>query len=62
MPRTKTMSVEQGNRINIDQYPSFFASGSIKGMKKLFYGTNAFLVKCGRFIYNVPENVYNQAY
>lgn len=58
--RTKTISVKEGNDIDIDQYPNFSASGSIIGMKKLYYGKNASLIKCGRYIYNVPIEIYER--
>ena len=37
-------------------YPNFHKSGSITGMKKLYYGENALLVRCGEYIYNVSCN------
>ena len=55
------MTVTKGEEINIHQYPNFHKSGSIAGMKKLYYGHNALLVKCGQYIYNVPQSVYNMA-
>jgi len=44
---------------------NFHKSGSIAGMKRLYYGKNALLVRCGRWIYNVssePEIYYNLAH
>lgn len=38
--------------------PSFHKSGSIIGMKKLYYGENALLVRCGEYIYKVDEKIY----
>lgn len=62
--RTKTLSVKDGKRLNIDTYPNFHKSGSILGMKKLYYGRNALLVRCGNYIYNVTSNpaIYQQAH
>jgi hypothetical protein len=57
--RVKKLSVEKGKAVNIDQFPNFHKSGSIKGMKKLYYGANAMLVKCGSYIYNVTADIYN---
>ena len=57
------MTKEEGRRVNIDQFPNFSANGSIRGMKELFYGKDALLVRCGSYIYNVssaPE-IYYQA-
>lgn len=61
--RTKTMTIEEGKRVNIGRFPNFHITGSIKGMKRWVYGKDALLVRCGQFIYNVtsePE-IYNQA-
>ena len=63
MAKTKRMTVEQGKRVGISEFPCFSVTGSIRGMKKLYYGKDALLVKCGSYIYNVtsrPE-IYNQA-
>ena len=48
--QTKKMTVEQGKRCNISRFPNFHRSGSIKGMKKLYYGKDALLVRCGQYI------------
>ena len=47
--------------IKIFDYPNFHKSGSIAGMKKHVYGKDALLVRCGGWIYKVPEEIYNQA-
>lgn len=59
--KTKYMTVAEGEKINIHQYPNFHKSGSIAGMKKLYYGRNALLVRCGQYIFNVPQSVYDIA-
>ena len=56
MPRVKTLSVGDGELVGINKYPNFHISGSIAGMKKLYYGKNALLVRCGSYIYNVTSN------
>ena len=38
------------------QLANFSISGSIKGMKKLYYGKGALLVRCGAWIYNTTQN------
>ena len=48
----------------LGQFPNFHRSGSIRGMKRLYYGDNALLVKSGSYIYNVtlcPEIYYNES-
>lgn len=59
--RTRRMTKEQGERCNICRFPNFHRSGSIIGMKRIYYGTDALLVRCGSYIYNVssePEIYY----
>ncbi len=52
-PRVKRISKEEGERVDIHRFPNFSASGSVIGMRNLYYGRNALLVRCGSFIYNV---------
>lgn len=40
----------------LSEYANFSATGGIYGMKKLYYGKYALLVKCGAYIYNVSSN------
>ena len=63
--RTKTLYRRDGARIGISRFPNFHKSGSITGMKSLYYGKNALLIWCGRGDYNVsgePEIYYNLAH
>ena len=62
--RTKTLKVKDGLRLGINDYPNFHRTGSVRGMKKLFYGKDALLVRCGNYIYNVTSNpaIYDKAY
>lgn len=62
--KTKRLSKEEGKRVNISRFPNFYKSGSIAGMKKLYYGKDALFVRCGNWIYNVssePE-IYDMAH
>ena len=45
--RTKTLYRRDGARISISRFPNFHKSGSITGMKSLYYGKNALLIRCG---------------
>lgn len=56
MARVRYLSIAKGQRMGIDNYPNFDKSGSIRGMKKLHYGKDALLVRCGSYIYNVTSN------
>ncbi len=60
----KTRQYVGRNPEKLSQFPNFHKSGSIRGMKKLYYGENALLVKSGSYIYNVtlyPEIYYNES-
>lgn len=59
--RVRNMTLAEGMRWNLSQYPNFSATGSIRGMKEKYYGKDALLVRCGGFIYKVPPNVYYAA-
>ena len=61
--QTKKMTVEEGKRCGISRFPNFHKSGSIRGIKKMYYGMDALLVRCGSYIYNVTSEprIYNQA-
>ena len=61
--KTKYLKVKKGKELGIDNYPNFSASGSIKGMRNLFFGKDALLVKCGSYIYNVTSapHIYDRA-
>jgi hypothetical protein len=58
MARVKTLSARDCKKL--EKYPNFSKTGSIKGMKKRFYGKDATLVKCGGYIYNVPKKIYDK--
>ena len=53
--RTKTLYKADGDRLKIDRFPCFHITGSIAGMKRMFYGKDALLVRCGSWIYNVSK-------
>lgn len=60
--RIKSMTITEGAIHHIENYPNFHKSGSIAGMKKKFYGKDALLVRCGSYIYNVPQRIYGMAH
>ena len=61
--RVRRMTIEQGLRVGIDRFPNFHRSGSVRGMKRLYYGKDCLLVRCGSYIYNVSSEpqIYFQA-
>lgn len=63
--KVKYLRVELGKQVHIEKFQNFHFTGSVAGMKKLYYGKQALLVRCGDFIYNVssePGIYYNLAY
>lgn len=62
MARVRYMNKHQKQAYNLERYPNFSASGSVAGMKKLYYGENALLVRSGSYIYNVPSEIYCAAH
>ena len=57
------MTIKEGKRHGISRFLNFHRSGSVRGMKRLYYGNDCLLVRCGNFIYNVTAepHIYNQA-
>ena len=53
--RVKTLTMKQGVLLNIDRFPNFHRTGSVSGMKNLYYGIDSLLVRCGNYIYNVKD-------
>lgn len=58
MPRVRYMNKTQKAIHNLSQYPNFSSTGNVYGMKKLYYGMNALLVRSGSHIYKVPPSIY----
>ena len=54
--RVKTLYVKDGAKVGINRFPNFSASGNAMGMKNLYYGLDAKLVRCGSYIYNVSSS------
>lgn len=51
MSKVKYLPSSVGERFNLSRFPNFHKSGSVSGMKKLYYGKDALLVRCGNYIY-----------
>jgi len=59
--RVKTFNKKRYYSGILSHFPNFHSSGSITGMKKLYYGWGALLVRCNGYIYNVTSkpDIYN---
>jgi len=64
MPKVKYLPVSKAEKLGLDKFPNFHVSGSIRGMKKMYYGKDALLVKSGGYIYNVSSkpSIYKMAH
>lgn len=47
--------MSDNKKFNLSSFPNFHRSGSVLGMKNLYYGLDAKLVRCGDYIYNVSS-------
>ena len=61
MARVKKLPLNQASLLSC--FPNFHKSGSIIGMKHMYYGKDALLVRCGDYIYNVSSEprIYGMA-
>lgn len=57
--KVKRVLVKDKGKYNLEGFPNFSVTGSIRGMKKLYYGRDALLVRCGAFIYKVTKEIYD---
>ena len=46
--KTKTLYTRDAEKAGISRFPNFHRTGSITGMKWLYYGKNALLIRCGK--------------
>lgn len=61
--RVRRMTIEQDMGAGLSHFPNFHKTGSVRGMRKLYYGSKYLLVHCGNYIYNVSSEaqIYYQA-
>lgn len=56
----KTLYVKKSElKHDLSVFPNFSATGSITGMKNLYYGKDALLIKSGGYIYKVTPEIYH---
>lgn len=59
--KTLYVKKELYNKLRLDRFPSAGPNGSIVGMKNLYWGEDALVVKCGQYIYHVDFATYDEA-
>ena len=60
-PAVIRVPVRHRGTLGLSDWPNFSATGSVRGMRKMYYGNEAHLVRCGAWIYKVPADVYDRA-
>ena len=60
MTKTLYLSKKEAERLDIDLsgYPSAGPRPNVSGMKKLFWGKDAYCIMQGQYVYKVPLSVY----
>jgi len=46
-------------RVDLEDYPSAGPNPNITGMRNLYWGKNAPLLKHGAYVYKVPQRIYD---
>ena len=62
--RVKKLNINSNYQLGKMGFANFHYTGSITGMKQMYYGKNALLVRQGSYIYNVtlqPDIYHNIA-
>lgn len=64
--RVKRLSPKTHSKYTIGmlwRFPNIHISGSVMGMKNLYWGLDAKCVRCGNYIYNVSSapHIYDEA-
>ena len=52
-------STPTNNRL-LSWYPNAGPNANITGMRNLYWGKNAYIIKCGAYIYNVDYVLFNR--
>ena len=55
------ISVKHHDILNLSNFPSTGRYPNITGMRKLYWGENAFIIRCGAYAYKVDEIIFNKA-
>lgn len=57
--RLRYIKVAEGKRLKIENYPSIHYTGSLSGMRELYWRHDPYQIRSGNYIYNVPKYIYN---
>lgn len=59
--KTKTVKKDRYDELDLYKFPSAGPYACITGMRNLYWGKNALIIKCGVYIYHVDEQTFNRA-
>lgn len=60
MKKYKYVPATPHNQRILEQYPNAGPRPNIKGMRKLYWGDDALLIRCGAYVYKVPYEVFTR--
>lgn len=55
------ISVKHYDVLNLSDCPSTGRYGNVQGMRNLYWGKDAFVIRCGAYAYKVDEITFNKA-
>lgn len=58
MKRYKYIRTTPRNERILEKYPNAGPHPNITGMRRLYWGKDAFIIKCGVYAYNVPQEIF----
>lgn len=58
MGRTIYVKTKVAKRLHLDAYPSAGPYPNITGMRNLYWGKDAYIIRSGAYIYKVPAEVF----
>lgn len=58
MKNYKYVQSTKENKKILSRYPNAGPYPNITGMRRLYWGANAYIIKCGQFAYNVPAEIF----
>ena len=60
MKPTINLSTKSPKARELEKFPSAGPRANITGMRKLYWGKDAYIVKCGQYIYKVDKETYER--
>lgn len=58
MKNYKYVRATAENEKTLSRYPNAGPRPNIAGMRRLYWGNGAYIIKCGQYAYNVPSEIF----